>query len=350
MMASLQNAARSGLMIGCALMSAQLSDPLVASMVASQFGCITAENEMKPSELYNHHRALNFSKADKIVEFARAKGLRVIGHTLVWHNSTPQWMFEDDGGHPLSREAALANMRTHIFGVLAHFKGQIHGWDVANEALSDNLDEYLRDSPARRAIGDDWVLQAFRFANEADPSVALYYNDYNIEMDYKRSKAIRLIRELRAAGVHISALGIQGHLMLGQSVEELARGLDELAAEKIDLMITELDIDPLPRPLDPGVVADVGDFADRGTIDPYRAGLPPATQERLADMYRRVVHEILRHGSVTRISFWGISDAGTWLDYYPVQGRTNHPLLFDRALRTKPAYDAVLQELASRRS
>ena len=192
--ATLRDAAGDRLLIGGAVMSHQLDDPKLASLVAEQFNCLTAENEMKPENMQPARGQFNFAPADKIVAFADKHGMKVIGHTLVWHNQTPKWMFQDESGKPLPREQALANMRAHIDGVVKHYKGKVIGWDVVNEAISDSGNEYLRDTPARKAIGDDYIAKAFEFAHAADPDVELYYNDYANENPEKREKTIRLVR------------------------------------------------------------------------------------------------------------------------------------------------------------
>ncbi len=135
--------------------------------------------------------------------------MKVVGHTLCWHSQSPAWMFRGPDGKPLPREEALRNLKGHIDAVVGHFKGKVIGWDVVNEAISDAKDEYLRDTPARRAIGDDYIVKAFEFAHAADPDAELYYNDYGNENAGKCEKTIRLIRELKAGGVRIDAVGIQ---------------------------------------------------------------------------------------------------------------------------------------------
>src|SRR5947209_17965740 len=199
------------ILIGCALMSYQLDDPKLATLVAEQFDQITPENEMKPDSLEHEKGKFTFEGGDKIVAFAKAHDMKVVGHNLCWHNQTPRWMFQAADGKPLGRDEALANLKEHIEAVVKHYKGQVIGWDVVNEAISDNPKEYLRETPAKKAIGDDYLVKAFEFAHEADPDVELYYNDYSNENPGKRDKTIKLIRELKKAGVRIDAIGLQAH-------------------------------------------------------------------------------------------------------------------------------------------
>jgi endo-1,4-beta-xylanase len=254
-------------------------------------------------------------------------------------------MFRDEQGQPLSREAALSNLKAHIDAVVGHFKGQVKGWDVVNEVVSDQPGAVLRDTPARRAIGDDYVLKAFEFAHAADPDAELYYNDFNIERDYKRDRAIRLIRQIKAAGLRIDGVGIQGHWLLRTpDLSEIDRGIAAIAAEGVNVMITEMDVDPLPRRGRAG--ADLA-ASETGGLDPYRAGLPDDVQRQLADRYASLFKVFMKHPQVTRVTLWGTTDADTWLNNFPVFGRTNYPMLFDRAYKAKPAFYAVLEALGS---
>lgn len=341
---SLRQAADGRILIGTAIMARQLDDPDVAALIAEQFNCLTAENEMKPSFIHPEKDRYTFENADKLVSFAHEHNMQVIGHTLVWHHRTPKWMFEDDQGNPLPRDVALENMKDHITTVMRHFKGKVKGWDVVNEAVSDGPGD-LRDTPARRAIGDDYVLKAFEFAHEADPDAELYYNDYNIEQDYKRDRALRLVKSIRDAGLRIDGVGIQGHFHLDSpSAETIERGIKAFNDAGFNVMFTELDIDVLPRTGRGG--ADLDKTEDQG-LDPYPEGLPDDVQQKLTDRYRELFTLFMKYPKVRRVTLWGVTDAQSWLNYYPVRGRTNYPLLFDRQSRPKPAFDAVYQVLES---
>ncbi len=343
--ATLRQAAGERMLIGAAIGTRSLAKPGLASLISEQFGCVTAENEMKPASLQRVQGSFSFERADRIVAFAKAHNMQVVGHTLCWHGQTPRWMFQDDGGQPLPREVALANLKAHIETVVKHFKGKVKGWDVVNEAVNDGPEPYLRNTPARRAIGDDFVLKAFEFAHQADPDVELYYNDYGIEAGGKRDRALRLIRQIKAAGLRIDAVGIQGHWALqSPSLAEIERGIRAFAGEGLKVMITEMDIDVLPR--SGGFGADIA-AAERQGRDPYKAGLPDEVQQKLADRYGALFAMFVRHPQVTRVTLWGVSDGETWLNNFPVWGRTNHPLLWDRQLQPKPAFKAVIKALQS---
>jgi endo-1,4-beta-xylanase len=232
-------------------------------------------------------------------------------------------------------------MREYIHTVVGRYKGKVQGWDVVNEALND--DGTLRQSPWLRIIGEDYLVKAFQFAHEADPQAALYYNDYSLEGERKRAGALNLVKKLQAAGVKLTGVGLQGHYHLERPA---ARQIDETIAAfaglGLKVMITELDVNVLPTPGSGG--ADVATrFSADSKLNPYPAGLPEEMQQRLARRYAELFNIFLKHRqSVTRITFWGVTDRGSWLNHFPVRGRTNYPLLFDRNGQPKPAFDAVV--------
>jgi len=223
--------------------------------------------------------------------------------------------------------------------VVGRYKGRIRGWDVVNEALND--DGTLRDSPWRRGIGDDYIAKAFEFAREADPGAELYYNDFNLATrPAKRAGAIRIVKELQQRGLRIDAVGEQGHWRLNTpTVAEIDQTITELRATGVKVMITELDVNLLP-PAPPG---------PRGQpmppeSNPYVNGLPDDVQQALARYYADAFRVFLKHrDDITRVTFWGLSDADSWLN----RGRVNHPLLWDRQRQPKPAFGEVVRVLAS---
>ncbi|MDQ2731999.1 MAG: endo-1,4-beta-xylanase, partial [Armatimonadota bacterium] len=192
-MQTLRGAAGKRLLVGCAVATVDLQDPKLAALITDQFDCITPEYEFMPEHMVDDAGKFTFEPGDAVVAFAEKHHLPVFGHMLVWHFVTRKWLFEDPDGKPLPREKALANLKKYIDGVMGHYKGRIKAWDVVNEAISDKDGEYLKDTPALRAIGDDYVEKAFQFAHAADPGVELYYNDYNIEQPAKLAKTLRLI-------------------------------------------------------------------------------------------------------------------------------------------------------------
>jgi len=343
---TLRHAVSGRFLIGTAVSSRQLDDLRLAAFVAQQFDCLTAENEFKPRNLQPQPDTFNFAAADKIVDFAQGHGMKMVGHTLCWHSQSPAWMFRGPDGKPLPRNEALRNLKGHIDAVVGHFKGRVVGWDVVNEAISDAKDGYLRDTPARRAIGDDYIVKAFELAHAADPDAEMYYNDYGNETPVKLEKTIRLVRELKARGVRLDAVGIQSHLRLDDpaAADRLDQAIAAYGAEGVKVVISELDVDVLPRRTRG---ADVG-ARERGGADPYPRGLPTGVAEEHARFYARLFRVVLKHpGVVTRVTFWGTHDGTSWLNFWPGFRHTNHPLLWDRDIKPKRALGAVLEALAT---
>jgi endo-1,4-beta-xylanase len=341
---TLRQAVNGRFLIGTAIMSDQLDDPKFADLLAAQFNCITGENEFKPRETEPQPGKFDFVGADKIMAFAEAHHMKVVGHNLLWHNQIPDWMFLDVNHQPLPREQALANLKEHIDGVMGHFKGKVIGWDVVNEAISDTPDEYLRKTPALAAIGDDYIAKAFEYAHAADPDAELYYNDYSNENPDKLAKNIRLIRDLKAKGLRIDAIGIQSHFMMiyPGAIDALDAAIKAYNAEGVKCMLTELDLEVLPRATTGAEVT----ATEKTGMNPYPNELPAEVAKAEADFYGKLFHVVLKYpGIVTRVTLWGVEDGHSWLNGWPVPGRTNYPLLFDRHLQPKPAFDAVIQAL-----
>ncbi|HEY3283832.1 MAG TPA: endo-1,4-beta-xylanase [Armatimonadota bacterium] len=327
--------------------------PEDVALAERHFSAITCGNSMKPDFTQPQEGKFTFEDGDRMVEIAKKCGATPIGHTLVWHSQTPAWFFKGPDGQPPSRELALERLRAHIAGVVGHFKGKVKQWDVVNEAISDAPNEFLRPTPWLKAIGEDYIAEAFRAAHKADPKAILTYNDYNIELGYKRPKALRLLKSLLDQKVPINAVGIQCHWRLdGVNLSEVEDSIKQFAALGLKVMITELDLGVLPTRYRG---ADVS-FRERMTpeqqavLNPYTSGLPDDVAQKQADLYRQAFEMFLRHRDVIgRVTFWGSHDGESWLNNFPIRGRTDYPLLFDRQRQPKPAFYAVQQAaLASR--
>jgi len=315
-------------------------------LAGKQFSCLTAENDMKWQLIHPEPDRFNFETSDAYFEFAKKHGMEVIGHTLVWHSQVPPWVFQGEGRKPATREELLKRMKDHIHAVAGRYKGKVRGWDVVNEALSDGGPDILRDSPWRKIIGDDFLDHAFRFAKEADPKAELYYNDYSLENPRKRENCVKLVKGMLERKVPIDGIGTQSHFQLnGPPIEEIEKTIKEFSALGLKVMITELDVDVLPG-RGPQGNADVS-RREQGdsTTNPYTTGLPADMQEKLAKRYADIFDVYLKHRkSITRVTFWGLDDGQTWLNGFPIRGRTNHPLLFDRDLKPKPAFEALIKK------
>lgn len=349
---SLKDAYSTCFLIGAALNPGEFTgeNQPADAIIKAQFNTISPENVLKWERVHPQPGTYDFSLADKYVEFGEQNQMFIIGHNLVWHSQVPKWVFEDDKGNAVTREVLLDRMHDHIKTVVGRYKGRIKGWDVVNEAL--NEDGTMRQSSWQKIIGDDYIEQAFRFAHEADPDAQLYYNDYSLENEAKRAGAIKLVKKLKAKGVPITGVGLQGHGSLDwPSTDQIEDTIKAFGKLKVKVMITELDVDVLPR-ADSNHTADVTlKVASDPKLNPYADGLPEAVQQQLAKRYADMFAVFSKHcGLVTRVTFWGVTDQDSWKNDWPVRGRTNYPLLFDRAARPKPAFDAVIQVAPKRPS
>ena len=318
-------------------------DPRAAGIIAAQFNTISPENVMKWGEIHPRVDGYNWAPADEYVNFGVKNHMFIVGHNLVWHSQTPAWVFQDDKGQKLTRDALLARMHDHIMTVVGRYKGKIGGWDVVNEAL--NEDGTMRKSQWYNIIGDDYIIKAFQFAHEADPACELYYNDYSIENEPKRKGAVDIIKKLQAAGVKVAAMGLQGHDSLEwPTLQQQEDTINAFAALGVKISISEFDIDPLPRQ-GAGNSADVSATQAGGAgLNPWVNGLPDAMQQTLAKRWAELFAIFVKHANVmSRVTFWGVTDGDSWKNDFPIRGRTNYPLLFDRDGKPKPAFDAVIQ-------
>ena len=330
--------------IGVAVSDKQLlkSDTIANALVVKNFNAITPENALKWDNIHPLQNVYDFQKADSFVAFGIRNHMFLVGHTLIWHYQTPDWIFKDQSGKTVSRDTLLKRMRDHIFTVVGRYKGKINGWDVVNEVIGD--DGGLRKTKWHEIIGDDYIEKAYEYVREADPDVQLYYNDCNIEFPSKKQMegAVRLVKSLLSKGFKIAGVGIQAHW-----------GLDSPTAEQIDsaiiiysklgvkVMFTELDISVLPSPYAAGITDN---FKYTKEFDPFKNGLPDSMQTKLANRYAEIFRIFLKHKDViSRVTFWGLSDRQSWLNDWPIQGRTDYPSLFDRNCKPKPAYYSVLR-------
>jgi len=315
------------------------------AIVIRHFDSITNENALKWERVHPEPDRYDFTESDDFVAFGEKHGMFIVGHVLLWHQQTPAWVFEGRDGRPLDRDTALTRLRTHIEAVVGRYRGRVHAWDVVNEALEE--DGTMRRTPWREAIGDDFVARAFEFAHKADPDAELYYNDYNIWNPAKRAGALRLIRQLRDQGLRVDALGAQGHWLLETPALRDIEGIfTDAKAAGLKVAITELDVDVLPRE----ARMHGADLAMRAKMreetNIYADGLPDDVQQRLAARYADIFGIFLRHRqTLGRVTFWGVTDGHSWLNNFPVPGRVNYPLLWDRQGRPKAAFHAVVKVL-----
>ncbi|RNC83905.1 MAG: endo-1,4-beta-xylanase [Balneola sp.] len=333
--------------IGAALKTSQYTgeDQRGIPIVEKHFNSISPENDLKWERIHPEPGVFNFEEADSFVEFGEANDMFIVGHVLVWHSQTPDWVFEDEDGNPLSREALLERMEDHITTIVTRYKGRINGWDVVNEAL--NEDGTFRESKWYQIIGPDFIAKAFEYAAAADPEAELYYNDYNLFNPDKADGAIQMVKDIQEQGIKVSGIGMQGHYGLqGPTAEEVEASIIKFGELGI-VAITELDVDVLP-PAFEYMGADISMRAElKEELNPYTEGMPDSIKQAQIDQYTAYFEVFLKHADkINRVTTWGVTDGDSWKNYWPVSERRNYPLLFDREGNEKEVAK-VLMELPS---
>lgn len=305
-----------------------------AALILKHFNSLTAENAMKMGPIHPEENRYNWAPADGIVSFAQEHGLRMRGHTLCWHNQTPDWLFVDKDGNTVSKEVLLQRLKAHITEVVTRYKGKIYAWDVVNEVIDDDDSKFFRESKWYSICGDEFIAKAFEYAHEADPDALLFYNDYNTESAGKRERIYKLVKQLMDAKVPIHGVGLQGHWSIYEpSEKDLRTSIEKFSSLGLKVQITELDVSvyPLehsrrePRPNEPSkLTAEM----EQRQVEQYT-------------MFFKVFREY--KNAITGVTFWNVSDKHSWLDSFPVRGRKNYPLLFDQNLQPKKAYWEVVK-------
>ena len=293
-------------------------------LLAYHFNSITAENEMKFASVHPEEEVYFFDDADRLAAFARKHGMAMRGHTLVWHNQTTDWLFQDQQGQPVSKSVLLKRLHSHIHTVVGRYRDDIYAWDVVNEVITDEGAELLRPSKWLDIAGPDFIAKAFEYAHEAAPNAQLFYNDYNESHPEKCDKIYTLVKSLIEQGVPIHGIGLQAHWNLfDPSLDDIRTAIEKYASLGMQLQLTELDM-------------SLFRFEDK------RSDLKEPTHgllEQQAERYEAVFRLLKEYRDViSSVTFWGAADDYTWLDNFPVQGRKNWPFLFDEQHLPKPAF------------
>jgi endo-1,4-beta-xylanase len=312
-------AERHGLYVGAAIAAKPLRrDRAYRDTLSREFNVCVAENAFKFGPLRPSPSRYDFAEADAIADFAAANGMKLRGHTLVWHSQLPRWLTK----RLRSRDEAIALLREHIQTVMGRYRGRVWAWDVVNEAIAVDGSGPRTESYWYRTIGPDYVEMAFRMAREADPDAILYYNDFSAEDMGRKSNAVYdLVRDLKSRGVPIDGVGWQMHLINGFRVTDDHRAnARRLVALGLELSVTELDV---------------------------RIELPASAGEleTQAAAYRDVAELCLTEPGFTSLVTWGFTDKHSWIPgTFPGTGAA---LPFDRRYRPKPAYFALRDALAA---
>jgi endo-1,4-beta-xylanase len=336
---SLKNHFKHDFIIGAALNVSEIEEtnPIASSLISAQFNSISPENIMKCEVIHPGWNEYHFDLADKYVAYGIKHKMFIVGHTLIWHSQLSAF-----AKNIKSSDSLLLFMTDHINTVAGRYKGKVKSWDVVNEAL--NEDGSLRHSIFLEKLGEDYILRAFELAAKAAPDAELYYNDYNIERPEKRAGVISLVKKLRASGTRIDGIGIQGHWSIqGPPLKDIESSIQEYSALGLKISFTELDLTCLPNPWDLKGSDVNQNYEGSPLMNPYPNGLPDSMQIKLATCYEDLFKLFIKYkDKIERVTFWGVSDGQSWLNNWPIKGRTNYPLLFDRNFKAKPAFEKVI--------
>ncbi len=340
----LKDAFKDKFLIGVAMNTWQIvgKDSLSDKIIKNNFNSIVAENCMKSEVLQPVEGEFDFALADQFVDFGTKNKMFVVGHTLIWHSQTPKWFFIDENGNEVSPEVLKERMKSHIQTVVTRYKGRVHGWDVVNEAIED--DGTWRKSKFFKILGEDFIRLAFEYAREADPKAELYYNDYNMAIQKKRNAVVAMVNKYKAQGVKIDGIGMQGHLMMDfPTVNEFEKSIVAFGSTGAKVMITELDLSILPNPFSQSS-ADVSLKAEyQEKMNPYKNGVPEEANARWEKLLSEFFTVFIRHHKViSRVTLWGLTDKHSWKNNFPIRGRTDYPLLFDRNYQPKPIVKKIM--------
>ena len=313
-------------------------------VIVNNFNWVVAENCMKCEVIHPKEGVYDFTLADQFVDKAKAAGLKVQGHCLIWHSQCAPWFHFDEDGKLVSPEVLKKRMREHIYTIVNHFKGRVDAWDVVNEAFED--DGSPRKSLFYQILGTDYIPLAFQYAHEADPNALLFYNDYSMNKATKVTGVANFFRPLIRQGLPVTAIGMQGHMILEDGAEQIISQYDNsistIAATGVPTFFSELDISVLPNPYGFSG-ANVSDrFAYRPEMDPYIEGLPKEMETAVDNFWVDFYKMLIRHRQdILRVNFWCLNDANSWRNDFPIRGRHDYATLFDRNSQPKP----VIQKL-----
>lgn len=341
---SLKEAVGGRFLIGTALKVFQSSgrDTNAVNIVKKHFNAIVAENCMKMEEVHPEEGKYTFDQADQFVKFGEDNGLTITGHCLIWHSQCPEWFFQDENGKEVSPEVLKQRMKDHIYTVAKRYKGKLKGWDVVNEAIIE--DGSYRKSKFYQILGEEFIPLAFQYAHEADPDAELYYNDYGMDNEGRRNGVVKLIRSLKEKGLRIDAVGMQGHMGMDYpKIEEFEKSMLAFAAEGVKVMITEWDMSALPTARQSANITDT--IAFRKSLNPYTETLPDSVSQAWNARMKQFFNLFEKHADiVTRVTAWGVTDGDSWKNDFPMKGRHDYPLLFDRNYQPKAFVTELIEE------
>ncbi len=341
---SLKDVVGDKFLVGVALNVNQSSgiDTSSVKLVKQHFNSIVAENCMKCEVIHPEENRYDFTQADQFVDFGEKNGMAIIGHCLIWHSQLAPWFCVDEKGNNVSPEVLKQRMKDHITTIVTRYKGRIKGWDVVNEAILE--DGSYRQSKFYEILGEEFIPLAFQYAHEADPNAELYYNDYAMNMPGKRDGVVKLVKKLKERGLRIDAVGMQGHMGMDYpDINEFEQSIVAYAGAGVKVMVTEWDMSALPTAKQSANISDTVAF--QKSLNPYPEALPDSVSEAWNKRMKQFFDLFEKHADViTRVTAWGVSDGDSWKNDFPVKGRRDYPLLFDRSYQPKPFVEEILKE------
>lgn len=344
---SLKDAVGDKFLMGVALNVNQSSgvDTSSIKLVKQHFNSIVAENCMKCEVIHPEEDRYDFTLADQFVSFGEKNGMAVIGHCLIWHSQLAPWFCVDEKGNNVTPEVLKQRMKDHITTIVTRYKGRIKGWDVVNEAILE--DGSYRKSKFYEILGEEFIPLAFQYAHEADPDAELYYNDYAMNMPGKREGVVKLVSSLKEKGIRIDAVGMQGHMGMDYpDINEFEQSIVAFAGTGVKVMVTEWDMSALPTVEQSANISDT--VAYQKMLNPYPETLPDSVSKAWNNRMKQFFGLFEKHADViSRVTAWGVSDSDSWKNDFPVKGRHDYPLLFDRNYQPKPFVKEIMAESQS---
>jgi GH35 family endo-1,4-beta-xylanase len=326
----LKDAYKNEFLIGVAVNQRNVSDPMQSALICEEFNSITAENDMKPQPTEPAEGKYNWERADRIADFCREHGIKLRGHCLVWHNQIGEWIYTDKNGNEVDKKTLLKRLRKHIKAIVSRYKDVVYCWDVVNEAITDDpkAENHFRQSRLYKIAGDDFIREAFKAARKADPKALLFYNDYNECDPVKSNRIAEVVRTMKADGVPIDGIGMQGHYNIyGPSEQDIEAAIAKYRAVVNHLHVTELDV---------RANREMG-----GALKFSKEASDPddKVKAKQKEQYAAIFRVLRKNADIIDcVTFWNLSDRDSWL------GAENQPLLFDKDYKRKEVYDVVFQK------
>lgn len=342
--------------IGVAVNSFNITDRDSNSrdIILKHFNALSPENDLKPESLHPRPDVWNFERADAYVKFGEDNDMWMLGHTLCWHNQTPDFFWKNDNGEYKTKEELYNTIEEYIKTVCTHFLGKIDAWDVINEIISEEgkyrNEGWVRALGGSQEAADDFVKHVYRCAEKYAPGTDLYYNEFNVWRPSKLDGIVRMVKMLKSDGIKIDGVGIQAHWGLNYPKNEyIENAIDALASLGVKVMITELDVDVLPLTREGQLLSRVGrdpifqmeEFKEY--LDPYIDGLPDSVEDKLAARYEELFKIFYNNSDkIDRVTLWGVHDGMSWKNGAPIPRRTNYPLLFQRDYAPHKAFYSII--------